>query len=868
MASYIRRFGFDPGEEVLLEIESVNILDLDPPAEIQGVGTGTVICVGEFENGPFAATAGTLSNPAMAKPGVYEVSGGTDFIATAGTFGFSYGGVSSNNPCARARKADSTATAENWNGNGFVQLSGKKFRRLLICRVDTSVGQVEFKRQAFLTSTNPSFTYDLEPGQTLVVTDSGTDRTATFDAAAATVTSGAGTYPNSFVGGETLTLGYDGVPNFTVTFLAGDTSIANTVARINAYAGFTFAAATDSTHFSLTGIQRGNAAQVRVVSGSGSVLTTLGLTAATTFGTGDAQNIDATTFEEIRAVVEADMSASSIKVAKDASGAIRISKTFSTTNDWLSVKSTSTAASALGFVTGVQASNSGRAYVRSSAGSYPTSFVGGESLVLGSGDDPNFTVFFISGDTTQANIIARINAAAGYAMARSISGTVIEFQSKNNGDQMRVVSASAGVFTALGLTATSNSTTVLPVTGTIPAGTVVQDANATNKFVTMQDLTITADPLPGLTASGSGPYAVKVRHALDDGTGVSANAGTLVALERPIDIGSFSVSNPQLVTAALSESAIDAAYSDAIDRTKATSSVAREANLIYSARQSNTVRKKLRANAIEASGAGCFGRMACVRPPLNTAKAVALSRSTAPGVGATADQRVIYCYPGANTFVPLVAKRGLSGGAGFTADGNVDVGFDGFVASICSQLPPEENPGQETQFTAEINGLETGSNVQGFEMSDYVQFKAKGIAALRMDEGVAIIQSGCTSVDPGTFPQLKNIARRRMADFIQDSLARRAKSYGKKLQTFQRRVALANEMRQFLRSLLSPNSPASQRIDGYSVDAKTGNTDRSRGLGLYRLIIKVRTLSSFDSIVIESTIGEQVTFTEQSAQAA
>jgi hypothetical protein len=861
MSVYLRRFGFDPGEEVLLEIESVNVLDLDPPAAISGVGTGTVICVGEFENGPFAATSGVTAMPKQ----VYEVSGSTDFTASSGSFGYNYAGVSSNNPCARGRKADSATSFEDWNGNAFVQLSGKKFRRLLICRVDTSVGSVEFKRTAYLESETPAFTYNLEPAQTLVVVDAGTTRTATFSAAAATVNSGSGTYPNGFVGGETLTLGYDAADDFTVTFLAGDTTKAAVISRINTAAGFTFATDGGGDIITLTGITRGTTGEVRVVSGSTGVLTALSMSAADTAGTGNVQTIDSVTFEEIRTIVELAYVAGDIKVTKDASGAIRLSKTYTSADDWMTV-SASTTATDLGFVSGQHASNSGHAYVRSTAGTYPTSFSGGETMTLGFDDEANFTVVF-GADTTQANVVDRINSFAGYTMARAISATVIELESYKNGGEVRVISASSGVFTALGFSATTATAEALSAVK-IPAGTVVQNTGGTNKFVTMQDVSVSVDAISGVTASGAGPYSVKVRHANDDGTGTSASTGTLVALERAIDGGTFDVENTADVDAALSESAIDAAYVEAIDATKSTNSVAREANLIFSARQSNTIRKRLRVNAIDASGNGCFGRMACVRPPLNTAKATALSGSTAPGVGASRDQRVIYCYPGANTFVPLIAKRGLAGGAGFTADGNVDVGMDGFVASICSQLPPEENPGQETAFTAAINGLESGANVQDFEMSDYVQFRAKGIAALRMDDGVAVIQSGVTSVDPGVYPQLRNIARRRMADFIQDTLARRSKGYGKKLSTLRRRIALATEIRTWLDTLLSKNNPSAQRIAGWTVDSKSGNTPTSLGKGLYRLIIKVRTLASMDSIVLETTIGEQVTVEEQLPEAA
>lgn len=861
MSVYTRRFGSDPGLEVLLEIESVNILDLDPPATISGVGSGTVICVGEYEDGPFA-TGGNAPGQANNTP-IREAAGSNDLLSANGGFGYTYAGIVGSNPSARARKADSATTAEYWNGNAFIQLSGKKFARLLVARVDTSVGSVTFTKQAFLTGA-AAFSYDLEPAQTLIVTDAGTDRTATFTATAGTVTSATATY--NVAAGDTLTLGYDGAANFTVTFLSGDNNQTNALARINQFAGFTFVAPVAGNTHSLTGIRRGTSGQVRVVSGSAGVLTALGLTAATTAGTGNVANIDAVTFPEVKAVLEAAYTASSIKCVQDANGALRLERTYSTANDWILVKSTSTA-TALGFTAGVQTSNSGFAYLRSNTGTYPNSFVGGETLTLAYDDAPAFVVTFIAGDTTQASVIARINQYAGYAMARAINATVIELTGQANGGGVRVVATTGSAIANLGFVAgTAFTANALPANATIPAGTVVQTTDGTQKFVTMQSVKVTQASVAG-APSGVGPYSVKVRHALDDGSGTQATAGTLVALERSIGIGSFAVSNPAVVTAALNEAAIDAQYVAAIAATVDVNTVAREANGIWSARQSNAIRKALRSNVLAASSNGCFGRIAFIRPPLGTPKASALLAAE-PGVGAYRDQRVIYNFPALNTFVPLVAKRGLSGGAGFTADGNLDVGADGFCASVCSQLPPEENPGQITAFTDAVNGLESASTAQGYVMDDYKLFRAKGICAPRMDDGTCVFQSGVTSVDPSVYPQLRNIARRRMADFIQDSLARRAKAYGKKLSTFTRRKAFSTEMKQFMETLLSRNNQNAQRIAGYTVDAKSGNTPDSLALGVYRVIINVRTLASLDAIVLQTTIGESVSVEEQLDNAA
>ncbi len=832
---FIRRFLFDPGNDVLLNIESVNILDLDPPAAIKGVGTGTVLCVGEFEDGAFASTQ--------------EVSGPDDFVSTWGQLGYTVGSVGGYYPSAVSRSADGALTAETWNGNGFVQLNGKKFARLLLCRVDTSVGSAQFTRLASVTG-GAAFRYLLTTAQILSLTIGAVSASATFTGAAATVTGVAGTF-NAFTGGETLTLGYDAAPNFITTFLSTDITNTLIATRINQYAGFTFCDVSGG-QLRFTGIQKGTGGQVRIVAGASA--TTLGLTAATTTGTGNVQNIAAVSSQEVTTIVQAGISNTKVDVTPN--GNLRVSAT----NGLAITVNTSTTAVNLGFTNGAFATAiSSAGTINSTAGTFATLFGGGETITLGFDNAPDFVVTFTAGDQSQAQVIARINlavAAYGFTMAASVSGTVTSLVGKTLGaaGQVRVVAASAGaVLTTLGFTV-GNASGYTALAGSIPAGTLVTTANAAKQFVTMQTIPV--------TATSAGPYIVKVRHAVDDGTGLSATAGTVTSIGSPIAIGAFSVTNPQIMTACLTETQIDAAYVTAINTTKNINSVAKIANVTFSARQSNTIRRALRTNALDASAAGCLGRVTCIRPPLNTSKADAQSNTAEPGVGAYRDQRVIYNYIGANTFVPQIASRGLGGGTGFTADGNVDVGSDGWMASICSQLPPEENPGQETAFTGSINGIEKGSNVQNLDMNDYIAFKAAGISALRVDDGVAVFQSGCTSVDPLVFPNLVNISRRRMADFIQDTLAQRAKAFGKKLSTNARRAAMASEVRAFAEGLLSRKQPANQRIAGFTIDIKSGNTLETVGMGLYRIIFKVRTLASLDSIVIASTVGEQVVVQE------
>lgn len=742
MSMYIRKFLTDPGNDVLLEIESVNVLDLEPPSVIQGTGTGTAMMVGEFENGPFNIPT--------------EVTSGDDVKSVFGLLGYTRAGVEGNDPSARIRYADNAVVGEEWNGNGHVQLSGKKFRRLILVRADTSVGSVELRRRAHITG-NGGFSFDLEPGQILQLSvDGGAAASATFNATAGTVT-GVGATFGTIAAGDTVTLGYDdanATPNFTVTFLTGDTTVAAVVARINAFAGFTFADA-NGGQLRLTGRRRGTSGQVRVVSGSTGVLTKLGLTAATTAGTGNVANIDAVTPAEVKSVVEAGIAGSAVEV--DPNGKLRISSQTEATGS-----------------------------IAVSAGT--------TALNLG----------FTSGQSDAA--------AAGNA-------------------------------------------------GVIPAGTVVQNSGATVVLVTMQDVVV--------TAANPGPYTVKVRHANDNGTGGAAAAGTITVIRDAIAFDSFEVINPTPISVALTESQIDAAYDTAIESTMDLNSIAREANIFWSARQSNAVRRKLRQNAIDASALGMVGRVVCIRPPMGTSKATAQSTSAEPGVGATRDQRVFYCFPQARTMVPIIARRGIGGGTGFTADGNVDVGADGFLASVLSQLNPEQNPGEETSFMTAV--VSTESKVlanQKLTMADYTNFKKSGIVALRVENGVAVFQSGVTSVDPTVNPGLKNINRRRMADFIEDSIAQRSKGFGKKLNTPARRLALVGEVREFLQTLLSRDDPSRQRIAGFTVDVKSGNTATTLAQGIYRITVRVRTLSTLDSIVIAATVGETVEVEEILPEAA
>ena len=139
MAGFRRVFRSFPGYDEIRSIEGSNIIEITPPANIQGAGVGTVLVVGEFERGP-------LNTPT-------EVFGPSDFSTQFGGLGH----LLSTNPYA-GPVAVRSGGDEIWNGNGWVWCRNKKFSGLVICRVDNSAGEVSFSRLASLLGGEGPFT--------------------------------------------------------------------------------------------------------------------------------------------------------------------------------------------------------------------------------------------------------------------------------------------------------------------------------------------------------------------------------------------------------------------------------------------------------------------------------------------------------------------------------------------------------------------------------------------------------------------------------------------------------------------------------------------------------------------------------------
>lgn len=543
------------------------------------------------------------------------------------------------------------------------------------------------------------------------------------------------------------------------------------------------------------------------------------------------------------------------------------------------------------------------AQVTGAAGTYPTTFAGGESMTIALDGANPVLVAFTATDQSLAAVVARINSTMGATIASdfggqlrltglvqgtlgsltvaNVSGTPLATfgiaaattpGTGNVGNVDRVTAAelvpliaavagatgratsegalviraavslqiAAGAMaTALGITTTGVLITAAGhAGGLIPAGTRV--SNGSTSWLTLQTLTV--------GAGDAGPFVVKVRLATDDGTGGGATLGTVTTLTDQPTWADMAVNNPAALTPPLSENAMDVAYETALGATLALDKPTAQADYVISARRTAAVVAAGRQNAIDASDSGLFGRKFITRSALGRTPQQILS-----DVAAFRSDRVFYAGPGVRVRIPEIALLGTAGGLGFTADGVITRGFDSEIATLCCRLDPEQDPGQATTGLIDhVLAIEDVGVPMTIEV--YKAFKAGGVAAPRIDlDSGPCIQSGVTSsLESGR----KTMARRRFADFWQDTVARLAKPYSKKLNRKAERDALFGVITSFAEGLLSPQRPAAARIEGYALsDGSDLNPATQLALGIYRIRNAVRTFSSLGAIVLLTEIG-------------
>lgn len=114
---FVRRYNSFQPASVLNQIEGVVVIDLPPPASIQGVQTGVVGMVGEFPDFTYATLVDGQGNVSTKYQPV-EVTSAQDMLNKVGGWDATLGDFGAD------------------DGNGFAAVSNKRFARLVVCPVN------------------------------------------------------------------------------------------------------------------------------------------------------------------------------------------------------------------------------------------------------------------------------------------------------------------------------------------------------------------------------------------------------------------------------------------------------------------------------------------------------------------------------------------------------------------------------------------------------------------------------------------------------------------------------------------------------------------------------------------------------------
>jgi hypothetical protein len=215
------------------------------------------------------------------------------------------------------------------------------------------------------------------------------------------------------------------------------------------------------------------------------------------------------------------------------------------------------------------------------------------------------------------------------------------------------------------------------------------------------------------------------------------------------------------------------------------------------------------------------------------------------------DDRLVNTWPKAKTVDWFDADA-----AEVTVDGNA------FVAAAMANVDPELSPGGAggVEYLKGITGLEDETATA----ISYDALNAAGVAPLMMSKalGGAIIRRGVTtSLTSGK----TKIFRRRMTDYITESLANYAQNYVERPLDLDlpNRVlgvetgAMIGAWSGFLLGL-----EGAGRIRDFAIDAFSGNTQTNIDSGRWFVDLSVKLLSMQEETILRANVGESVTITD------
>lgn len=195
--------------------------------------------------------------------------------------------------------------------------------------------------------------------------------------------------------------------------------------------------------------------------------------------------------------------------------------------------------------------------------------------------------------------------------------------------------------------------------------------------------------------------------------------------------------------------------------------------------------------------------------------------------------RIIYCFNHAYTIDPVTGTEVLTRP-------------ESWMAAVLANTDVDIHPGEEDtkRFLAGITSLFNES----LERADYVLLKAAGIAAMEIDLGSPVFVSGVvTDLTPGK----TEIARRRMADFLQLSAAYTLRFHVKKKNTEARRTAIGATLKGWLSGLKRQG----RVVEDFNIDMDILNSDTDRDNGIQRILMQVDLVPHMLSIVLTTEIG-------------
>lgn len=182
-----------------------------------------------------------------------------------------------------------------------------------------------------------------------------------------------------------------------------------------------------------------------------------------------------------------------------------------------------------------------------------------------------------------------------------------------------------------------------------------------------------------------------------------------------------------------------------------------------------------------------------------------------------------------------------------------------WYASILSQSGPHIDPAsaENAQFLA--GAIRVKKNLS---RPDFIRLNKAGVSSFEFDADIGIkVKSGVVTQIANTSKVM--VFRRRMADYLTNSIARAMKPYQNNVNSKQKRLdakgAIANFNRQVEADGMAPKD--SEMTDGAKasiIDIESKNTNASIASGRFYITYKRRLYSSMRYIILQAEIGEGV----------